>query len=85
MKYAIIGSAKIGTALARIFVRKNIEVAIANIRGPETLSSLSKELGPSAFFQSTPDAYKAEMIFLPVPFRARLRQSLEWQAHSQVQ
>ncbi len=37
MKYAIIGSGKIGTALARTFVRKNIEVAIANTRGPETL------------------------------------------------
>jgi 8-hydroxy-5-deazaflavin:NADPH oxidoreductase len=85
MKYAIIGPGKINTALARIFARKNIEVAIANTRWPETLSSLSKELGASIFFQSTPDAYKAKMIFLPVPFRARLRQSLEWQAHSQVQ
>ena len=30
MKYAIIGSGKIGTALARTFACKNIEVAIAN-------------------------------------------------------
>ena len=29
MKYAIIGSGEIGTALARAFARKNIEVAIA--------------------------------------------------------
>ena len=34
MKYAIIGSGKIGTALARAFAHKNIEVAIANSRGP---------------------------------------------------
>ena len=47
MKYAIIGSGKIGTALARAFARKNIEVAIANSRGPETLGSLREELGPS--------------------------------------
>ena len=47
MKYAIIGSGKIGTALARVFARKNIEVAIANSRGPETLAPLAKELGPS--------------------------------------
>ena len=33
MKYAIIGSGKIGTALARAFARKNVEVAIANSRG----------------------------------------------------
>ncbi len=30
MKYAIIGSGKIGTALARVFARKNIDFAIAN-------------------------------------------------------
>jgi predicted dinucleotide-binding enzyme len=70
MKYAIIGSGKIGTALARIFARKNIEVAIANSRGPETLASLTEELGPSVFPQSVQDAYKAEMIFLAVPFSA---------------
>ena len=70
MKYAIIGSGKIGTALARTFARKNIEVAIANTRGPETLSSLAKELGSSVVPQSIQDAYKAEMIFLAVPFPA---------------
>jgi predicted dinucleotide-binding enzyme len=70
MKYAIIGSGKIGTALARIFARENIEVAIANTRGPETLASLTKELGSSVFPQSIPDALKAEMIFLAVPFPA---------------
>ena len=70
MKYAIIGSGKIGTALARAFARKNIEVAIANSRGPETLASLAKELGPSVFPQSIQDAFKAEIIFLAVPFPA---------------
>ena len=34
MKYAVIGSGKIGTALARVFARKNIDFAIANSRGP---------------------------------------------------
>jgi predicted dinucleotide-binding enzyme len=70
MKYAIIGSGDIGTALARIFARQNIEVAIANTRGPETLGSLTKELGPSVQPQSLPEAYRAEMIFLAVPFPA---------------
>ena len=70
MKYAIIGSGKIGTALARTFARKNIEVAIANSRGPETLAPLTKELGPSVVPQSLQDAYEAEMIFLAVPFPA---------------
>jgi len=70
MKYAIIGSGKIGTALARAFARKNIEVGIANSRGPETLASLVEELGPSVHPQSVQDAYEASMIFLAVPFPA---------------
>ena len=81
MKYAIIGSGKIGTALARTFARKNIEVAIANSRGPETLASLPEELGPSVFPQSVKDAHQAEIIFLAVPFPAHkdvARQFKQW-------
>lgn len=70
MKYAIIGSGKIGSALARIFARKNIEVAIANSRGPDTLASLAKELGPGVVPQSVQDAHQAEIIFLAVPYSA---------------
>ncbi|MEH2252045.1 NADPH-dependent F420 reductase [Nostoc sp.] len=70
MKYAIIGSGNIGIALARTFARKNIEVGIANTRGPETLASLKKELGPSVHPQSIQDAFDAEIIFLAVPFPA---------------
>jgi 8-hydroxy-5-deazaflavin:NADPH oxidoreductase len=70
MKYAIIGSGEIGTALASAFARNKIEVAIANSRGPATLASLRKELGPTIVPQSVQDAYEAEMIFLAVPFSA---------------
>ena len=70
MKYAIIGSGKIGSALARIFARKNIEVAIANSRGPETLAPLATELGPGIVPQSVQDAFKAEIIFLALPYSA---------------
>jgi 8-hydroxy-5-deazaflavin:NADPH oxidoreductase len=70
MKYAIIGSGKIGTALARVFARNNIEVAIANSRGPKTLASLTEELGPNVFARSVQDACEAEIIFLAVPFTA---------------
>jgi predicted dinucleotide-binding enzyme len=70
MKYAIIGSGKIGAALARGFARKKIEVAIANTRGPKTLESLTEELGPTVIPQSVQDAYQAEIIFLAVPFPA---------------
>ncbi|MBV8102398.1 MAG: NAD(P)-binding domain-containing protein [Verrucomicrobia bacterium] len=70
MKYAIIGSGEIGSALARAFARKNIEVAIANARGPKTLAGLAEELGPSVFPRSVQDACEAEIIFLSVPFTA---------------
>jgi hypothetical protein len=70
MQYAIIGAGHVGTALARAFARKNIEVAIANTRGPETLASLAKELGRSVVPQSIQDAYKAAVIFLAIPFSA---------------
>jgi predicted dinucleotide-binding enzyme len=70
MKYAIIGSGKIGTALARVFARKNIEVSIANSRGPETLAFLGAELGPSVSPTSLNEASEAEVIFLAVPFSA---------------
>ncbi len=81
MNYAIIGSGNIGTALARVFARQNIEVALANSRGPETLASLTKELGPSVHPQSLQDALEAEVIFLAVPFSAHqtvARQSEGW-------
>ncbi len=70
MNYAIIGSGDIGTALARAFARKKIGVGIANTRGPETLASLTKELGPSVSPRSVQDAAEAEMVFLAVPFPA---------------
>jgi 8-hydroxy-5-deazaflavin:NADPH oxidoreductase len=81
MKYAIIGSGKIGTALARVFARNNIGFAIANSRGPETLTSLREELGPSVSPQSIEDASKAAIIFLAVPFPAHkevAKQSKQW-------
>ena len=68
MKYVIIGSGQIGTALARIFARKNVEVGIANSRGPETLESLAKEAGSSVRPVSIEEARRAEIIFLAVPF-----------------
>jgi 8-hydroxy-5-deazaflavin:NADPH oxidoreductase len=81
MKFAIIGSGEIGTALARVFARKNIDFAIANSRGPETLAPLREELGPSVHPQSIQDASTAEMIFLAVPFSARkevAKHSRQW-------
>ena len=70
MKYAIIGSGKIGSALARAFARQSIKVGIANTRGPASLTALTKELGANVIPQSLREAYEAEVIFLAVPFSA---------------
>ena len=70
MKYAIIGSGKIGTALARGFAKSQVQVGIANSRGPQTLTSLVEELGPQVTAQSVTEAGQAEVVFLAVPFRA---------------
>src|SRR6516165_4214317 len=44
----IIGAGEVGGQLARAAIKKGYEVVIANSRGPETLSGLIAELGPSA-------------------------------------
>ena len=68
MSYAIIGFGKIGEALARAFARKGIEVAIASRRPPETHAPLAKAIGPTVIPTSLTEAFKAEIIFLAVPF-----------------
>ncbi|MBN8885165.1 MAG: NAD(P)-binding domain-containing protein [Rudaea sp.] len=70
MRYAIIGSGAIGTALATQFSRKDINVAIANTRGPESLGNLVERLGPSIEPTTIREASKAELAILAVPFGA---------------
>jgi len=70
MTYAIIGSGAIGSALARQFARSNIDVLIANSRGPESLKGLVAEFGRHVTPTSVPDALKADVVILAVPFTA---------------
>lgn len=70
MKYAIIGSGKIGAALARVFARQNVKVGIANTRGPASLAVLGEELGANLVPQPLREACEAEVIILAVPFSA---------------
>ena len=44
----IIGSGRIGAAVARLAVAADIDVVIANSSGPHTLGSLVEKLGPRA-------------------------------------
>jgi predicted dinucleotide-binding enzyme len=70
MNYSIIGSGNVGTALARQFARSNIPVAIANTRGPGSLTAHATELGGNITAKTIEDALKADVIILAVPFRA---------------
>lgn len=70
MKIRIIGAGKIGSTSARLFVRAGHEVALSNSRGPETLESLAREIGPEAHAMTKDDAARwADLVLLALPFR----------------
>ena len=68
MNYAIIGSGKVGQALAKAFAREKIEVAIASRRSPEALAPIAKAIGPTIIPKTLHEALKAEILFLAIPF-----------------
>ena len=70
MSYSIIGSGHIGSALARQFARKGIDVGIANARGPESIAALGKELGRQVAPRTLEEALRADTVILAVPFSA---------------
>jgi 8-hydroxy-5-deazaflavin:NADPH oxidoreductase len=70
MTYSIIGSGNIGSAIARQFARKGINVAIANTRGPDSLGPLGDKLGHHIIPQTLEAALKADIVILAVPFSA---------------
>lgn len=70
MKYAILGSGAIGTALARRFVASGLEVSIANSRGPASLAGLVGELGPLVKPVTSNEALRADTVILAIPFDA---------------
>jgi hypothetical protein len=81
MNYAIIGSGKVGTALARQFARAEIPVVIANSRGPASIQPLAQELGGSTRPGAIGAALEADVIFLAIPFVAvsdLARQRADW-------
>ncbi len=70
MNYAIIGSGKVGSALAHLFTRAGIAVSIANTRGPEAIRPLVETLGDTVTAATVEDALDADVIFLAIPFVA---------------
>jgi predicted dinucleotide-binding enzyme len=70
MNYAILGSGAIGTALARRFVAKSIDITIANTKGPQSLAGLVSELGPIVRPVTASEALQANVVILATPFDA---------------
>jgi predicted dinucleotide-binding enzyme len=69
MKIGIIGAGHIGLNAARLFIRAGREVALSNSRGPESLGSVVKELGPLARAASVDDAAAwGEIVLLAIPW-----------------
>jgi 8-hydroxy-5-deazaflavin:NADPH oxidoreductase len=71
MKIAIIGSGKIGSTAARLFIGAGHEVAIANRRGPQSLEPLRLELGAALQPASIEDAIRfGDVVLVAVPLHA---------------
>jgi predicted dinucleotide-binding enzyme len=70
MNYAILGSGAIGTALARRFVAKSIDITIANTKGQQSLAGLVSELGPIITPVTASEALQADVVILATPFDA---------------
>lgn len=68
MTYAIVGFGPVGQALARMFARKGIDVAVASRRPPEALEQQAAAIGPTVTPQSLEQALGAEIVMLAVPF-----------------
>ena len=64
----IIGAGRIGQALARIALRANRHVIIANSRGPDSLASVVAPFGSAVAAGSVADAAACTMVALAVPW-----------------
>jgi 8-hydroxy-5-deazaflavin:NADPH oxidoreductase len=64
----IIGAGNIGQAVAKRLASAHLEASISNSRGPESLSSLVRELGPGIKAATRHEAAQADIVFLAVPW-----------------
>jgi predicted dinucleotide-binding enzyme len=66
MTIGIIGSGAIGTAFARTLARAGIEATISNSRGPDSLTELVRQFGPSIKAGTREEAARADIVFVAV-------------------
>jgi predicted dinucleotide-binding enzyme len=71
MRIGIIGSGKIGSTAARLFARAGHDVAIANSRGPETLTDLVEQIDGNARAATVEEAASfGDVVLVAIPFGA---------------
>ena len=75
-RVGIIGAGRIGQAMARTALRAGRSVAIANSRGPESLTSVVSELGDGVSAATVQQAAAAGIVVVAVPW-PRVQQALE--------
>src|ERR1700712_2394239 len=69
MKIGIIGAGKIGSTVARLFIKAGHQVALSNSRGPASLTEEIKKLGDNAIAMTVNDAAEfGDVILLAVPW-----------------
>lgn len=70
MRFAIVGSGNIGSAVAGQFARAGLDVGVAASRGAAAIAPLADRLGPHIVPIEVSDALNAEIVLLAVPFDA---------------
>lgn len=71
MRVGIVGSGKIGSTVAHLLAGAGHEIAIANSRGPQTLTALVEEIGGSATAAIVDEAASfGEAVLVAIPFGA---------------
>jgi predicted dinucleotide-binding enzyme len=66
MSIGIIGAGALGSNAARLLAKSGISATIANSRGPESLSGLVGELGPSIKAGAVEEASSADIVLVAV-------------------
>jgi len=70
MSISIIGTGNVGSALAHVFARNNVEALVANTRGTDSFHELAAEVGPTVRAVDLDKALESDLIILAIPFLA---------------
>ena len=70
MTISIIGTGRVGSALAHVFARNGVDALIANTRGPQSFTELATEVAPGVRPVPLAEALESEILILAIPFLA---------------